>query len=136
MLLVNTTVKPSQLGGLGLFATHTIFKGTVTWRFTPKFDIEFVFDEVRDLPKPIQEFLATYAYYHKGKQRYILVTDNDRFINHSDHPNIGIGEDTPDEEGFEYALRDIKDGEELTVDYRSFDDRHDPAVLHTRLARG
>lgn len=133
MLVVNTTVQPSQLGGLGLFAAEDIPKGTVTWRFTPKFDVEFTANEIVELPESARHFLETYAYFHAGKAKYVLVTDNDRFINHSEHPNIGIGPDTPKEEGYEYALRDIAAGEELTVNYRAFDDRHDPAVLHTRI---
>jgi hypothetical protein len=47
---------------------------------------------------------------------YVLCSDNAKFMNHSDEPNVDSGGVTED-----VALRDIQPGEELTCDYRLFD---------------
>lgn len=41
MLNVKASVKPSPINGLGLFADEDIKKGTITWKYNPRFDISF-----------------------------------------------------------------------------------------------
>jgi SET domain-containing protein len=43
------------------------------------------------------------------------------YMNHSEKPNLG----SDDGDVTYYALRNIKPGEELTIDYRRMDDHHD-----------
>jgi SET domain-containing protein len=119
MLLVKTVIKPSSIEGVGVFADEFIAKGTTTWEFDPSFDRIFSKEEFAAFPDYIQKFLQTYAYQSKITGGYVLDSDNGRFTNHSDTPNLGK---VPVEgkEAYTVALRDIRKGEELTLDYRVF----------------
>lgn len=124
MLLVRTKPGQSSIEGIGLFADEFIPKGTIIWQFAPGLDLELTKAQVESLPSLAREFWYRYGYFNVVKQKFVLVFDHDRFINHSDQPNVGVGEDTVHGEGPEYALRDIKPGEELTCNYTDFDAEH------------
>jgi SET domain-containing protein len=55
--------------------------------------------------------IKNYGYSVKGL--YYLSIDNDRFINHSEIPNVRETADPT------YAIRDIEENEELLTDYRT-----------------
>jgi SET domain-containing protein len=116
MLLVPARVAPSPIHGLGLFAVAPIPAGTAVWRFTPGFDLDVDPGAVAGQPPAFRERLLHYGYVDPRLGRYILCCDDARFINHSDHPNLGP-DYTADRYGLDLALRDIAAGEELTVDY-------------------
>lgn len=117
MLRIKTKVKASQIDGLGLFADQFIPKGTVTWTYEPSIDVSYTDADVASLSPEARAVFDKYSYYDKTRGFHIVCGDDDRFINHSAiDPNILTthGEDV--------ALRDIYPGEELTCDYRGFDD--------------
>ena len=123
MLLVETYLAPSPLHGIGLFAAERIAQGTVVWKFLPGFDQELSEQDVARLSPACRERILNYAYYNACKMRYILCADDARFINHSEAPNtrsIGFRHPTTTE-GRTIAARDILPNEEITEDYRSFD---------------
>lgn len=115
MLLVATTVGPSRIEGLGLFATEPIAAGTEVWRWHPVFDVFVPDAEVAALPAPAQTFLDRYAYPAPDLPGGLsLNLDDARFMNHSDDPTLEtVGEVC-------IARRDIGAGEELTCDYGAF----------------
>jgi SET domain-containing protein len=118
MLIVEHTLKQSPVHGLGVFAAKPIMKGQVVSRFMPPFDVHYP-PEIFSVLSPVEaRYLKVYSYYSKFSGLYILPGDNDRFMNHSDDPNVGL-----DEEGRaqSVATRNIAAGEELLCDYRSFD---------------
>ena len=119
MLLVKTHIGPSSIEGIGLFADQFIAKGTKTWEFDPRFDRFFSKEEFERFSREIQKFLQTYAYQSRVADGYVLDSDDGRFTNHSDTPNLGK---VPLEgkEAYTVALRDIQKGEEMTLDYRVF----------------
>lgn len=121
MLLVKTKLGLSKIHGIGLFAAEFIPKGTITWKFIPGFDLEFSPHELAQLPPPSREQVLKYSYTHKKTGKYMLAGDDARFVNHSDAPNIVAGHSDIREEGTDIAARDIQEGEELTIDYKSFD---------------
>lgn len=123
MLLVETYLAPSKIHGIGLFAKDRIPKGTKIWEFTPGFDQELTQEQIDQLSEACRERILNYVYYNANKMRYILCSDDERFINHSEEPNIvDIGFCSDDgEEGEAFAARDIEADEELTEDYRTFD---------------
>ena len=96
--------------GYGVFATHPIPKGTMTWvkdeldRIIPK-------EELSQFSGPNLENLLKYTY-RTPQGDYFFCWDLTRFVNHSYSPNTMI---TP--LGFEIAIKDIKTGEEITNDY-------------------
>lgn len=122
MLLVRTYLAASAIHGIGLFAAEPIAGGTTIWEFTPGFDLDLSEADLDRLSKPCRVRVLEYAYFNAARQRYILCSDDARFINHSDTPNtIDRGFGAADAEGTTVAARDIQSGEEITSDYRSFE---------------
>lgn len=119
MLLVKTKVDRSSIHGLGLFADQDISQGDLIWEFNPLIDKEITREELSCLPLNTQNYVRTYSYLEKGK--YILCGDNARFTNHSVKPNVDNVSQAPKA----IAARDIKQGEEITEDYRTYDDSFD-----------
>jgi len=122
MLLVKTKIGPSEIEGIGLFADQFISKGMVVQKFVPGFDLIFSEKDLEKLSGVQKKEFLRYAYKNKNSGNYILCADNARFLNHCDNPNLIS--DNPDEE-IDIAARDIQVGEELTVDYRDFDEDFD-----------
>jgi hypothetical protein len=122
MLMVKTIVKESTIpgAGLGLFADEFIKKGTVTWRFCPNFDQILHEEDLLRLSIPARYQFLKYCYKSKEDDHYVLCGDDERFINHSDNPNI-VDELIPEKEPFSIAERDINPGEELFCNYFDFD---------------
>lgn len=121
MLMVKTKLGPSKIEGIGLFADQFIPKGTMTWRFAPGFDICVESDNLLKLSETARKIFWHYAYVDKNNNHYILCFDDERFINHSENPNIIVKKHDGEIEDIEVAARDIKCGEELTVNYYDFD---------------
>ena len=112
------TLRPSSIHGIGVFAIADIPKGCRTlfskgvggW-------VRLSFAEVEALPPHSRNLVETYCLYddtHYFVPDYgFKVMDLALYLNHSDTPNlISVNEG----EYFE-ALRDIKAGEELLVNY-------------------
>ena len=135
MLLVRTTVLPSKIQGLGLFAAESIPRGTLIWRFLDGFDKKFSRAEILDFPEAIRRFLCVYSWKSKKSGLYCLSSDNDRYCNHDDQPNLFCEQRDEEDETIAIALRDIQQGEELTNDYASFETSDDPDNVLLELAR-
>lgn len=115
MLLVKTIIKPSNIAGIGLFADEFIKKGTLVWRFDPRIDIYLSKEEVDTLSEAAQKQFYNYSYLDKIEKKYLLCGDDGRFFNHSVDPNCD-----DEKPNLTFAIKDIKVGEELTVNYESF----------------
>ena len=115
MLRVKTKLKPSARHGIGLFADQFIPKGTITWRRSPLFDVAFEPRALSRLPAFIKKQFLKYSYFDEKQKKYILCSDDQRFINHSAMPNIKSSTH------FDKAMRDIKKGEELVCNYRDYE---------------
>lgn len=115
MLLVKTYLKQTKNKGVGLFAAEDIPAGTITWRYHALFDRVITDETYHTLNNIERDFLDYYAT-HEDDDMWHLSVDNDRFLNHSENPNIAyVGGN------IEIALRDIKKDEEMTIDYREID---------------
>ena len=121
MLLVKTTLGPSPIHGIGLFADQWVPQGTHIWEFTPGFDVKLSAAFVANAPEPLKSWLATHTYLSCISHTYILCSDDARFFHHADHPNTVSREVAGEEEVVTVATRDIQPGEELTDDYRTCD---------------
>jgi uncharacterized protein len=125
MLHVETYLAESPIDGIGLFAKRPIRRNALIWQFAPGFDLELSDEELKRLADPCRRRILEYAYYNAQKMRYILCSDDARFINHSPEPNthsVGFGTDDK-EEGVTLAARDIEADEEITEDYAAFEER-------------
>ena len=111
-------LKPSGIHGIGVFAIRDIPKGCRKM-FSKDAGgwIRLSFSEVEELPEHARNFIETY--YLFDETHYFIpghgckIMDMASYLNHSSSPNIvSVNEG----EYFE-AMRDIRPGEELFVDY-------------------
>ena len=114
-------IRPSPIEGIGVFAIRDIPAGCRSMFSAPLADkdewLKISRTEIDGLPAHAKQLIETYCLYDDdnyfvpeyGFKKMDLVN----FLNHSDEPNvISIN----DGEYFE-AIRDIKSGEELVIDY-------------------
>lgn len=114
MLLIPTYVARSGIHGFGVFSGVTVRRGTVLWRFDPGVDWIIPSSEVERLPPGFKARFLEYAYL-RASGEYVLCGDNAMLMNHSPEPNLAEMGD------YCIAASDIRRGEELTSDYRLFD---------------
>jgi hypothetical protein len=120
MLLIKTRIERSSIHGLGLYADEAIPTGTVVWRFTPGFDLDADAVLLEALNVEHRQRLLHYGYIDANTGRFILCCDDARFINHSTMPNVSTKHGV-DRYGVDVAIRDIAPGEEITMDYSTFE---------------
>jgi len=118
MLQIRTYLNNSKIHGIGVFADQNISEGQVIWIFNP--DIDKIIDLKNNFTMNESIFVLKYAYLDKQLEKHILCSDNDRFTNHSEDPNT-----IPLASGEVVAKRNIKKGEELTINYFDIDNLAD-----------
>ena len=121
MLLIKTYLDKSPIHGIGVFAGEFIRKDTKIWRFVIGFDRYYSRKQVAKLPKAARDFIKSYGYQWDGE--ILLSMDNDSFINHADNPNTYF------RNGYVLACRNISKGQEITNDYRAFEQVYCAAFL-------
>ncbi|MCB1229795.1 MAG: SET domain-containing protein [Verrucomicrobiae bacterium] len=121
--MVKIEIGPSSIHGIGCFAREQIKKGQLVWQFDERFDLALKKELVDSLPLGARENLLNYAYVSKTTGDYILSSDDTKFTNHSNTPNISchVPSGCTGNELVCYATQDIEIGEEMTNDYRDFD---------------
>lgn len=116
MLLIKTYLDKSKIHGIGLFAAEFVAKGTRVWKFIPGFDIIINKNDFSKLPEAAKKWILHFGYYNEKEGGYVVCIDDARFLNHSDKPNVD-GNDNY----YTVTNKDIKEGEELTCNYFTFD---------------
>ncbi|MEZ6243065.1 MAG: SET domain-containing protein [Phycisphaerales bacterium] len=96
--------------GHGVVATRDIPAGTITWA-QDELDREFTPQQIDALGDTYRDLLDTYCF-RNPHGRWVLCWDHARFVNHSFRSNC-----MTTAYNFEIAVRDIREGEELTDDY-------------------
>jgi SET domain-containing protein len=129
MLLVKTMIKESPIHGVGLFADQFISKGTEIWRFTPGFDLRFTKEQILSFPDSLQRYIYKYAWRGKKSKLYCFSSDNGKYFNHSEDPNVLSEYRENEEEVVTVAIKDIRQGEEILDNYMSFADTSDDNLL-------
>lgn len=130
---VYTRLRPSNVaeGGVGVFAIREIKKGTLLF-FSDNEEVLWVEKEVfAKEPKEIRRLYSDFAVERDG--RYGCPQNFNRltvawYLNEpapGEEPNVRCVRETLDF----FALRDIKKGEELTVDYSAYGDFSEPQFL-------
>lgn len=117
-----TRLGKSRIHGIGVFAIRTIPKGTDPFADGPEYDyVEVPEAMVESLEEPVKLFLKDVCAKENGVYWVpdIGLTGMGQgwYLNHSRRPNMG----TEDGDKF-IALQDIEVGEELTIDYATFND--------------
>ena len=113
MFLIDTYLDKSKIQGVGVFAKENIKKGQLIKEVRPDFEIEFNKDNLPKMPLALAKLIDTHAYERElGSKILVMGIDNEKYLNHSNNPNVN-------DNGI--ALKDIKIGDEITVDYKDFD---------------
>ena len=113
----------SDQKGYGLVATRPIPKGTITF-VQDGLDIVISEDGYDKVDPGLREYIEKYSYEDYLGNR-IVSWDLAKYMNHDDHANtLTTGY------GFEVAVCDVGEGEELTDDYRIFSTHHDTNFFH------
>ncbi len=115
MLRVKVKVVESPLQGKGIVAVEFIPKGTVTWQYDPGIDIAYDSAEIEALGEEERVDLMRYLYFDFKLNKFILCSDDQKYINHSGQPNIMS---KPEQD---VAARDIEPGEELVCNYEDYE---------------
>ena len=76
--------------------------------------MEFNKNKLPSMPIALAKLIDTQAHERKlGSDILVLGLNNEIYLNHSNNPSVN-------DDGI--ALKDIKIGDEITIDYRDFDD--------------
>ena len=114
MLYIDTYLDKSEIHGVGVFSKENVNKGEQIKEERPEFEIEFNKDKLPSMPLALAKLIDTHAYERKiGSGILVLGIDNEKYLNHSNDPSVN-------DEGI--ALKNIKIGDEITIDYKDFDD--------------
>src|SRR5688572_30462041 len=87
MLLVEASVGPSSIHGLGLISRQHVPAGAPISKFEPRLDLELPQAELDELPANAKRTFRYYGFRHVHSRNYVLSFDDDRFTNHCDDPN-------------------------------------------------
>lgn len=113
-----------SIEGVGVVAIQDIPKGMCPFpNMSQRVLYEFHMDELAHLPQEVVQMIDDYFVIEKNGTVKIydsvFTMDFSFFVNHSSEPNLQTIDD-----GFTFvATRDIPKGEELTVDYGSYDEK-------------
>ena len=109
--IVVIKLAPSPIHGVGVFAMRNIKKGDKLYTDIIPHQFDVPFKRFNKLGKDIAEILLShFPLIIEGSHFLYPVTKFSAYLNHSSDPNYDAKEDK--------ALRDIKQGEEITEDYR------------------
>ena len=111
MFLINTYLDKSKIQGVGVFSKENVKIGDKIKEVRPEFEFRFDTTNLPKMPLAFANFIESHGYEDK-KNEYVMGIDNEKYLNHSTDPSVN-------DEGI--ALKDIKTGDEITVDYRDFD---------------
>ena len=113
MFLIDTYLDKSKIQGVGVFSKENIKKGQLIKEVRPDFEIEFNKDNLPKMPLALAKLIDTHAYERElGSKILVMGIDNEKYLNHSNNPSVN-------DNGI--ALKNIKIGDEITVDYKNFD---------------
>ena len=96
-------IKSSKIHGKGVFANRNLKKGEIVMKWNTS--TVLIKSEARKIPEKFKKYLV----FSNGK--YIMAQPPEKYVNHSCKPNTREGNH------YDFAIRNIRKGEELTTDY-------------------
>ena len=125
MYIFEVRVKKSNINGRGVFAREDIPQGSIVWEYRSDHDLSFTIKEYEKMDVDQRKEMHHSAYLSPWTGVWICPPPDDPacFTNHSPNNNLSVKFDTNiSPEPFFIANRDIKIGEEITNNYREFDE--------------
>lgn len=117
---VRTRLKPSKIHGIGVFAILPIRKGAEVFAEDNAPIVWVDAQIVNQLSRAIRDIYEDFAIVkgaRYGVPKHLDTLSTSWYLNHSGTPNVAA------DRNFRFrALRNIRSGEELTVDYRTYSD--------------
>lgn len=110
----------SRIHGVGVIAIRDIPKGVDVFQGDSDHVVWVRRAEIRRLPAELQRLYTDFAMVwgqRLGVPSTLNMLSVGWYLNHSVHPNVEA-----DDDGRFHSLRRIRKGEELTADYRTFED--------------
>jgi len=114
MLFIRTKLAPSSIHGIGVFSEEFVPMGNIVWKWHDGVDQRVPVELVEALPDVCKEVFKRYSWLQDGV--YHMPADSDKYVNHSKTPNCIFVNDT------EVAAHDIQIGDEITQNYKLFDE--------------
>jgi len=109
--IVTVKIAPSSIHGVGLFAIRDFKKGEKLYTDIIPHQIDLPYKWFSFLKKEVRDILlGQFPLIIEGSHFWYPAGKLSAYLNHSDTPNYDAKKDE--------ALRDIKEGEEITEDYR------------------
>jgi len=130
---VYARIGPSDIHGVGVLAIRDIPAGTRLFRGEDERVVWVSRAAVSRMPRRLRQLYEDFGMLcgdRLGVPRTFNMLSVGWYLNHSEHPNVEA-----DDDGRFHTLRSIKQGEELTADYRTFADEplpFEPATQGTR----
>jgi hypothetical protein len=118
VMAINCYVDRSRISGAGegLYAAEDVDPGVVVSRWHDGVDRTFAEEELVGLDSIARQKFEDFA--SRDGDRWYLSGDAGMYMNHSSKPNLGVvGGNAPSATRDRIALRPIKAGDELTIDY-------------------
>lgn len=115
----------SKIEGKGVFANENISKGETVWIFENDHDLKITQNQFDELNKEGKENLEKIGYLSPWSGLWVYPPEGDlaKYTNHSKNNNLSaIFDASTSSEPYFVANRDIKEGEEITNDYKEFDE--------------
>lgn len=81
---------------------------------------------IKELSLPVQQVVFNWSKLCNASENYALVLGYGSIYNHSDHPNMRYSADPQNQAMIYTAVRDIKQGEQLTVSYNQVSEGAEP----------
>lgn len=119
MLHIKYKLAPSNLHGIGVFADEDVPPLFCIVEASPLLDINLTSEQFNSLSKSEQEEIKHHGHFDKILNKWHVDFDMIRFANHSNTPNIK--QEYNDRGYYIVSLREIKTGEELTINYEDFE---------------
>lgn len=119
---VYTRIRPSRRGGVGVFAIRNIKKGTQLFYGDDDKIVWVRREKLRRLPREIRRLYEDFCIITNMGRRYGCPANFNRltvawYLNSSSKPNVYC------DKNYRFvAKRDIRAGEELTVDYSTYNE--------------
>ena len=128
MLHIKYSLKPSNLHGIGVFTEEDISKNFCIVEASPLLDINLTEEQFSCLTSKEQEEIKHHGHFDKVLNKWHVDFDMTRFANHSVDCNL---KQSYNEKGYHISsVRDIKKGEELTINYADFENSSDYRLLN------